>query len=118
MQSMGRELLAGAALAVNEDASIGPGHQGQLLAERLHGYAVADDVRNTSGFAELIVFETEAAVVQSVARDQKHAVDGKRLFEKIVRAELGRLHGRLDCPVTGDHHHNGAVSLGDRLNTV
>jgi hypothetical protein len=89
-----------------------------LLAESFHGNAVTDDLRSARGFAELIVFKTKAAVFERMLRDEKDAIDGKRLFEKVVGAELGGFHGGFDGAVAGDHDDNGPIRLRDGLNAV
>ena len=48
----------------------------------------------------------------------QHAVDGERLFEKIVGPELGRPHGRFDRAMAGNHHHNRAVRTRNLLNPL
>ena len=39
------QFLAGAALAENQHAAVGGGHQRQLLAQRFHRHALADDAQ-------------------------------------------------------------------------
>ncbi len=51
-----------------------------------------------------------------MARDEENAIDRKRLLEEIVSAQLGRLDGRFDRPVSGNHHHYRTVRLRDALN--
>src|SRR5262249_53428713 len=43
MDGMGHELLAGAALSIDEDTPVGAGHQCHLLAQRFHRHTLADD---------------------------------------------------------------------------
>ena len=49
MNGVRHQFLAGAALAVDQHAAVGGGHQGELLPQRLHGNAFADDLRARAG---------------------------------------------------------------------
>ena len=53
--------------------------------------------------AHVLAFQIQ--VLQRVAQREQDAVGVERLFQKIVRAELRRLHGRLNGAVTGDHDY-------------
>ena len=57
-------------------------------------------------------------MLQRVAGAQKYPIDGKRLFEEIIRPQLGRLDRRLDRPVARNHHNHRPVCVRNRLNPV
>ena len=119
VQRVRRQFLACAALAVDQHTAVGARHQRELLAQGLHGHAVADDVgRAGRRFAKLLVLEAQAAVFERVLRDQQDAIDRKRLFEEIVSAQLGGFHRRLDGAVARNHDDHGPVRLRNLLNPV
>src|SRR5579859_2157286 len=68
VQRVRNEFLAGAALAVNEDATVGGSSDGNLLAQRLHRDAVADDLIAMAELAaKQLIFFLEAALLNGVA---------------------------------------------------
>ena len=49
MDGVRDQFLAGAALAKNQHAAVGAGHQRHLLAQRFHRHAFADDAVASTG---------------------------------------------------------------------
>ena len=97
------EFFAGAGLAIDQDAAVGGGHQLDLLAEGLHGDGFAGDAGAEGELAdELLVVDAELAGVDGVVQDDEGAVEGERLFEEVVGAELGGADGGFDGAVAGD----------------
>ena len=47
----------------------------------------------------------EAGVLERTRGHEQRLLEGQRLLDEVVGAELGRLHRRLDGGVPGDHHH-------------
>ena len=67
MQRARNEFLACAALTIDQDAPVGWRRDGNLLAERLHGHAVADNLVAVTQFAaEQLVLFFEAALLNGV----------------------------------------------------
>src|SRR5271169_3437813 len=98
------QLLARARLAVDEHASVGGSHQRYLLPKRLQGNAFAHDYAPCLEL--LLVFQVFAAQtfgVDSVLQDDESALDGKRLFEKVKRAQLGGAYRCFNVAVARDH---------------
>ena len=110
------QLFPGTALAVDQHAAVGRGHQLHLLAQRLHGHAVADDaVFRLRVAAQPHVFELQPPVIQRVLQHHGELLDGKRLLQKIEGAQLGGLDGGLNIAVAGDHDHRRPVADGNLL---
>ena len=79
-------------------------HQRDLLAQRLHRNAVADD--DAARLELLLVFQVFAAQplgLDGVLQDDQSPLDGQRLLQKIEGAQLGGPHRGLDVAVSGDH---------------
>ncbi len=108
------QFLAGAAFAVDQHASVGGGHQRQLLPQRLHGNAFADDLQLAPPvFLQALHFQLELALLQRVLHHHRDFFDGQRLFQKIEGAQLGGLHRGFDGAVAGnDHHHRAGSAKG------
>ena len=110
------QLLARPALAVDQHAPVGGGHQRELLAQRLHGHALPDDaVARAAVGAQAAVLDGQPAVFQRVLGHHRNLLDGQRLFQEVERAQLGGLHRRFDAPVARDDHHHGALRERDLL---
>ena len=104
------EFFAGAGFAVDEDAAVGGGHQLDLLAEGLHGDGLAGDGAACGELAgELLVVLAHLAGLHGVLEDDEGAVEGERLFEEVVGAELGGAHGGFDGAVAADDDDLGDV---------
>ena len=70
VDGVGDQFLAGAAFAEDQHAAVGAGHQGELLAQRLHGNAFADDAwRLRPSSLKRREFEFQAALLQGVLDD-------------------------------------------------
>ena len=111
------QFLAGAAFAEDQHAAVGGGHQRQLLAQRLHRHAFADDAqlgvsvpRNRCSSSSSRRCCT-ALLITTVTFSM---VSG--FSKKIERAQLGGLHGGFDGAVAGDDDHFGAIGEGNFLN--
>ena len=64
VQGVRHQFFAGAAFAVDQHAPVGAGHQRQLLAQGLHGHALADDaVARFGALPEAAVLELQPAVL-------------------------------------------------------
>src|SRR6266850_1977640 len=97
------QLLSGSAFPVNKDAAVGWSNHGDLLAERLRGYAFTNDIEP---FFELmpkqVVSSLEAPVRQSVAGGEQRVIERQRLFDEVIRAELCRTDRCCNRRVTGN----------------
>src|SRR5581483_3914308 len=95
--------------AVNQHAPIGARHQRQLLPQRLHRYAFADDLELILSVAfEPLQLQLQLALLQRVLHHDSYFVDGKRLLQKIECSQFSRSHGGLNGRVTRDDHHSRA----------
>ena len=111
-----RQFLAGAGFAVDQHAAVGGRHQRNLLAQRLHGNAVAHD--HAARLELLLEFQVLAAQplgFDGVLQHDQRALDGERLFQEVEGAELGGAHRGLDVAVAGDHDDFGMVFALDQL---
>ncbi len=112
------EFFAGAGLAEDEDAAVGGGHELDLLAEGLHGDAVAGDGGLGGELAgELVVVLAQAAGLHGVLEDDEGAVEREGLFEEVVGAELGGADGGFDGAVAADDDDLGDA-VGRKLADV
>ena len=102
------EFFAGAAFAIDQDAAVGGGHDGDLFAQRFHRNAFADDVE---AFFELVpkhvVRLFEPAVRKRVAGGQQRVFERQRFLDEVVCAELGCRDSRRDRGMAGDHDDVG-----------
>ncbi|MGB8958488.1 MAG: hypothetical protein WCC00_05705 [Candidatus Aminicenantales bacterium] len=119
----GDELLAGAALAVDEHGGVGRGDLEDLLPQVLDEGMVADDLVVLLGLLlEVLALAAEARLLEGVADADKDALAMERLLQKIEGSELGRLDGRLDGPLPRDHddlrHERPGPELGQNLETA
>src|SRR5262245_8812686 len=100
------KFLSRAALAVDQDAAVRGSDNGDLLAEGLDGNALADDIE---AFLELmpqyVVGLLQPPMRERILRDQEGMLQRKRLFDEIIRAELGGGDSCGDGGVTGNHDH-------------
>ncbi len=119
------QFLAAAALPIDQHPSVSRGHQRQLLPQRLHGNAFADDLQLAPPlFLEALHFQFELALLQRVLHHHHYFFDGERFLQEIECAQLGGLHGGFDGAVAGnDHHHRPAgerdlLQTGQRLQSV
>ena len=82
---------AGTALAEDQDAAVGGGHQSELLAERFHGDAVADDAQfGVAGFFKAVQFQRQTVLLYGVVEYHGDFFSMVRGFsEKIEGAEFG-----------------------------
>src|ERR1700687_1764148 len=104
VQRARNELLARAALTVDQHAAVGRCRDGYLLAQRFHRNAVADNLVAATQFAaQQLVFIFEAALLNGVANQNDDLLKRKGFLDEIEGAELCGPHGCLDCAVTGNH---------------
>ncbi len=115
MDRAGDQFLARTAFSKDQDAAIGGGHELQLLPQRLHRNAFADDaIALTAG--QLAELGLQFVLLQGVVDHHRDLFNGQRLFEEIEGAELGGADGGFDGAVAGNHHNFGTVRGGDLLN--
>src|SRR5215468_2413213 len=110
----GHQLLARPAVAVDQHAARGGRGDVDLLAQLLDGCALAHDLlAPLHPLAQAPVLLLETGMLESPRGDQEGLLEGERLLDEVVGAQLGRLHRRLDGGVAGDHHHRrlGAALL-------
>ena len=108
VQRARNELFAGTALTVDQHAAVGRRGDGNLLAQRFHGNAVADNLVAVTQFAsQQLVFIFEAALLNGVANQNDDLLKRKWFLDEIEGAELRGPHGCLDCAVTGNHDDCG-----------
>ena len=100
-------LLAGPALAQDQDVAVGRGDAVNQVAHLLHRRALADDaarlVPRAELFLERLMVALQGHVLQQPLDPQQDVVEKERLGQVVVRAELDRLDGRLDIAVGADH---------------
>ena len=107
------EFLAGAAFAVDQNAAVGGSGDGDLLAQRLHGNAVADDLIAVAEFgAQGLVFFFEAALLHGVADQDNNFFQAERFFDEVEGAEFGGADRGVDGGVAGNHNDRGRVGHG------
>src|SRR5208283_2162253 len=110
MQRPRDEFLAGAAFAINEHAAIGGSGDGDLLAQSFHRHAVADHLVAMVKFAaQHQVFFLQAALLDSIAHEDRDLFEGERLLDEIEGAKFRGAHGGFNAAVTGDHDDGGGV---------
>ena len=99
------QLLAGAVLAVDQDAAVGRSGHGDLLAELPDRVALADHrlVAIDAG-AKREILHFEPALTQRVAHDQHRLLERQRLLDEIERAQLDGADRRFDVAVARDQH--------------
>ena len=122
VDGLGAHLLAGAALASDEDGGLARRRALDDAIDRLHRHGGADE---TGKGAALEVFpilghqRAELLVLQGIARRGAQALAIERLGEKIEGPEPHRLHRHIHRAVSGDHHHGaGQLPLRDLLQDV
>ncbi|CBH24311.1 Transcriptional regulatory protein containing a sigma-54 interaction domain [Salinibacter ruber M8] len=125
VQPLGHELLAGAVLAGDEHPRLRGGHPLDRVLDRLDLVALPNDRGQVPGvllgdrLSHATVFDLQLPVVQGVADGHQQAVEVRRLFDKVERPQLGRLHGGLDGAVAADHEDRHLVALvGDRFENL
>ena len=107
VQRPGDQLLARAAFAIDQDATIGRGGQRDLLPQGLHRHAFADHLAALLELrAQPAVFFLQAQVLERVFHHQDGFFEGKRFFDEIKGAELGGAHRSFNVAVAGDHHYH------------
>ncbi len=100
----GDELLAGAALAVDQDRGVGRGDLEDLLPEVLDQGVMADDLVVFLGLLlEVLALAAEVRLLEGVADADQDPLAVERLFQEIEGPELGGLDRGLDRPLPRDH---------------
>ena len=103
----GDELLAGAALALEEDRAPGRGGGLDEVEDVLHGLALADDVGEAEALPELVL-EPDVLVLEALALEglldghEQELVVLERLLDVVEGADLHGRDGRLDRAVGRD----------------
>ena len=100
------ELLADAALALNQHRRVG----GRRAADRRHDVlepgAVADHLMpDFDRLLERPVLVAQLPLVEGVAQRDEHLFGRERLLDEIERPFFRRFDGGTDCAVAGDDHH-------------
>ena len=104
VQGMRHQLFSRAAFAVDENAAAGGRRQCQLLSQRLHGHAFADDaVLAPKLLTQHPVLRGELQLLDGMLQRQQSLIDGKRLFDKVIRSEFGGANRGFNRAVTGNH---------------
>src|SRR5579859_6229546 len=83
VQSMGHQFLACSALSVDQHAAVRGGGDGNLLAQRFHGHAIADNLVAMPQFVsqEQVLF-FQAALLDGIAHQQDDFLKRKRLLNE------------------------------------
>ena len=108
MERARHQLLAGAALALNQHRRAARRRAGDQIEDRLHLRAAADDLveavrARPQPVAQLAVLAHEPAALDGVAEHGQHFVVLERLREVVERALLGRRDGAFDRAERRDH---------------
>src|SRR6267143_1285238 len=102
------ELFAGAVVTADQHSRGRRSHlleQADSVTDRL---ARADNLVLLPDFLlQADIFIDEHDVLQGIPQGQQDAIGVERLFEKVVGAQLRRLHGGLNRAMTRDHHDLG-----------
>ena len=114
MERPRHELLAGAALAVDQNRGAARRRLHDQVEDLLHPRAAADDLAEPVGvrleiLAEHAVLGDEAALGQGVAHDGEHFVVLERLGDVVEGAALHRGDRALDRRERRDHQHRQLV---------
>jgi len=113
----GHQLLAGAALAEDEDVGVGPRHRLHEGEDLLHGGAGPDHPlepggRGVGGRPDGPQRFPGALRLQRLRDQQEEALGVDRFGEVIVGATLHRVDRRLDRAVAGEEHHGRRQASG------
>ena len=109
----GDEFLAGAGLAADQDVDGLGGDAANLLVDRLHGAAVADQGgAGGPGRAQFDLLGHHAPAGNAFGDERKQLGHLEGLEQVIVGAGFGGLDGALGGAV-GGHHDDGQARLGD-----
>ena len=107
---LGHQLLAGAALAQDQDVALGRRGELDQVVDLLHRLALADQVVEPEALAELLlqvpVLGGEPPLVQPLADGEHHLFVLERLGDVVEGPLAHRLDGALDRGEGGDHHHH------------
>src|SRR6267142_5296546 len=104
MQRVSDEFLAGAALAINQNAAARRRSHGDLLAQRLHRHAVADHLIAMAQLGtQQLVFFFQSPLLNRVSNENNYFFKRKRLFDEIESTQLSGSHGGFDRAVAGNH---------------
>ena len=96
------QFLACTGFAIDEDASVGGGHQFDLLAKSLHWDGVSSNCSLLELARELLVVLAHLASLHRVLENDEGTLERERLFEEVVGPKFGGAHGRFNGPVTTD----------------
>ena len=115
MDGAGDQLLAGAALAVDQHRRGGAGDALDQREDRLHPAALADDVVEGVFLLQLAaqvdVLVRQLGPLQGLLRHDLQLVDVERFRNVVGRSQLHRLDGRLGGGVGGHHDHRRAAAV-------
>src|SRR6202795_1159296 len=100
------QLLARAALAVDQDTPRCRRRDRDLLAHLLDDGALADDLLAAlHALPQLAMLLLQACMLERALHDEERLLEGVRFLDKAASTALGRLDGRLDGAMARDHHH-------------
>ena len=114
VDGLGAELLAGAALAGNEDGGLRGGRAVDQPIDHLHPGRSADETVIAVAAAILPVGVDQARqplALESVAQRHQKALGCERLDEEVVSAAAHRLDREVDRAVSGDDDHGDPGGL-------
>ena len=101
MQGARNKFLARAAFTIDKDAAVGRRGDGDLLAQRLHGNAIADYLVAVAQFAaQQLVLLFQAALLNGVADENNDPFERERLLDKIEGPEFSSANRCLDRAVS------------------
>src|SRR5579864_6983613 len=113
VQGASHKFLASSAFAVNQNPAVGGGRDGDLLAQGLHGHAVANNLIAMAKLdAQELIFFLQAALLDGVADQDDDFVERERLLDEIESAEFGGADGGFNGAVSGDHDYRGRPLRG------
>ncbi len=109
------QLLAGAALALDEHRGIAARHPLHVLQDTAQRLVLADDVRDAAPerqfFAQQEVLGQHAPLLDGAPRQQQQVLGIDRLGDEIERTLAHGAHRVLDSSIRG-HHDDGQVGIG------
>src|SRR5690349_24640903 len=123
VERAGDQFLAGATLAINEHPPVGRRGECNLLAQRLHGNAIAQDaIALAEFFAEAPIFRFEAQEFERSLHGLGRFLERERFLDEVERAQLRGANGRFDIAVSRNHDDHGEMAVAahalERFNSI
>src|SRR5258708_29401033 len=111
VQGARHEFLARAALAINQHAAVSRRGDRNLLPQRFHRHAFADDLIAIAQLrAQKLILFLQAPLLNGVADEHDDFFERKRLLDEIEGPELCGAHGGFDGGVGGEHCNGGTAA--------